>query len=250
MANKPKQLHYELPPIVEAVIGFHFNEHVEERWIKKLPQKMKKQFALAQEMNEVSFNIGSEPSQPQINKAGLKLTSADQTDVLIVTKNFMSTCRLAPYADWDELKKTAKHNYGTLKALQKTLSVKQVSTRYINRVDIPCGKKNDRPYVELGEYFIFNGTLPQEFEAMTTNFFSVSYALTSQDKDYRYVVTAASTQPALIDHYSILLDIEVVSLTQPPSKAEDFWNFVEKFRAVKNMVFESCLTPKAKALFK
>jgi len=62
-------------------------------------------------------------------------------------------------------------------------------------------------------------------------------------------VTTATAIPALINHASLLLDIDVIADQSVPQKETEFWALIERMRESKNIIFEGCVTDRARALF-
>jgi len=64
------------------------------------------------------------------------------------------------------------------------------------------------------------------------------------------VIVNASTIPSpLIDHASLLLDIDLFREQALPQKDEDIWELFGLLRRQKNVLFESFITDRARELF-
>lgn len=75
-------------------------------------------------------------------------------------------------------------------------------------------------------------------------------AMTLEDIKGTAVITETIIPPPTPNLVSILLDIDVsVSITLP-SDSDLIWEIFETLREKKNLVFDACLTNKAKELFK
>ena len=48
---------------------------------------------------------------------------------------------------------------------------------------------------------------------------------------------------------SLLLDIDVSRMDELPQNDEGLWAFVDRIREYKNMIFEACITDRARELF-
>lgn len=62
-------------------------------------------------------------------------------------------------------------------------------------------------------------------------------------------VQAATLEPALINHASLLLDIDIMAQHHVPQKINELWELVSRMRQAKNEIFEACVTEKARQLF-
>jgi uncharacterized protein (TIGR04255 family) len=61
--------------------------------------------------------------------------------------------------------------------------------------------------------------------------------------------TSTIVPAALINHYSLLLDIDVFRTEQIPNRDDELWKVVDEVRGVKDGIFEGCITQKSRELF-
>ncbi|MDR3424586.1 MAG: TIGR04255 family protein [Alphaproteobacteria bacterium] len=251
--DEPK-LHFSLPPITEAILAFNFSAPLEKRWLEKVPTKLKKEYELKAPLKNYSVSIeqsptGEDKSSIKIEELGLRLASKDQTNILQISQNFITFHRLAPYIDWEYLRTSAQNGLETLDKLAGVTPINKLSTRYLNRIDIPFEDLEKRS-ITFERYFALYSTLPPAFESMANVYNAWSRAFDDVQQGYRYVINFSPAPPAILDHHSFSLDIEVTSIGEIPSKRSDLWAFVEKFRSEKNKAFLSCLTQETIGLFK
>ena len=62
-------------------------------------------------------------------------------------------------------------------------------------------------------------------------------------------IASGTMEPALIDHASFLLDIDVFCEIDPPQKERDIANILLEMRESKNYLFGTFVSDKAKATF-
>jgi uncharacterized protein (TIGR04255 family) len=55
--------------------------------------------------------------------------------------------------------------------------------------------------------------------------------------------------PPLVDHASVILDIDVSRAGDPPQKDDEIWALIDRIRVHNNQVFEESVTDKARELF-
>jgi len=53
----------------------------------------------------------------------------------------------------------------------------------------------------------------------------------------------------LINHVSMVLDIDVFRTDQIPGRDADLWDCIDTVRSLKNAIFEACITDEARKLF-
>jgi uncharacterized protein (TIGR04255 family) len=53
----------------------------------------------------------------------------------------------------------------------------------------------------------------------------------------------------LINHVSMVLDIDVFRTEQIPGRDNDLWTCIDAVRPLKNTIFEACITDEARRLF-
>ena len=68
--------------------------------------------------------------------------------------------------------------------------------------------------------------------------------------DCRLIINTGSAQPALPDHVSFLLDFEVFKDLDAPISDSKTWYRLNEMRKLKNHMFESLITDKARALIR
>ena len=67
--------------------------------------------------------------------------------------------------------------------------------------------------------------------------------------DGKVLVNAATVSSPLIDHVSLLLDIDLFKDQNIPQKDKEFWDLLAALRHQKNMLFEAFVTDQARELF-
>jgi uncharacterized protein (TIGR04255 family) len=193
-----------------------------------------------------SFDTHTERTASNMKKIGRKLHSSDGARAIIIMPAQFSVSQLAPYTDWDTLYGEAREHWNALAKIVKHRGLSHVSTRYINRIDIPIDMNG---HVDLHKYFNVGLSLPPYAQAMALQTFHVNCSLLQASGKYRYVLQLASTPSPLIDHMSFTIDIEVATTGVVPSNEEKMWDLIGSLRQPKNDLFESCITPETRKLF-
>jgi uncharacterized protein (TIGR04255 family) len=63
------------------------------------------------------------------------------------------------------------------------------------------------------------------------------------------IASSIVAPPPLIDHISFLLDIDVFRSEQIPGREDELWTVIDEARAIKNTIFERCITDETRKLF-
>ena len=141
----------------------------------------------------------------------------------------------------------AQAQWGVMRKRIPGKEVEKISTRFINRLDIPARLEK----VSLKDYCKIGVALPQALTTQATENFLVQYSALDQKKEFlQNISLALATPPPVIDHVSVVLDLDVVTATKIPAKDQDLWPILERLRIVKNELFEACITEKARELFR
>jgi uncharacterized protein (TIGR04255 family) len=240
---------YKKPPIIEAVIALHFFSPVELKAIEVYAAKRKARFPRNEEVIQMnaSFNPQTGQTASNVLKFGRKLVSADGSRTVIAQPPQFAVSQLAPYTDWDTLCRETRDEWNIFSKIIKRRDLSHVSTRYINRIDIPVGMGGR---VDLHKYFTIGLSLPPHVQSMELQTFYVRSSLLDSSRKYRCELQLASSpSPPLIDHISFTIDIDIATTEPVPANEDKLWSFVGSLRQIKNELFESCITPETRRLF-
>ena len=236
---------YKKPPITEAVIALHLSDPIEMKWMDAFARKQKSDFPRMEELIQVTALFNPHGTAETQQSVGKKLISRDNTKVVILMAKQIAISHLAPYTDWHNLYKTAHENWEVLRKIMKRGQVSQVSTRFINRIDIPIEPNG---YVDLHKYFNIGLSLPSYAQSLNLQQFNMSCALLHPD-GLRFQLQVISAPPVLIDFMSFVIDIDLSTTEAVPSGEDKLWELIGSLRQHKNDLFKSCITPETRKLF-
>lgn len=236
---------YDAPPIIEAVIQFQYAEPVSKVTQTKLLKRLKREYAneLALQTVEASVDFGKRQAafaaEPKT-----KLSSHDETDVLIIDPTTLTWSRLAPYQGWNSFFERVKSDADIAHNLSGYRQINQLGVRYVNRIDVP-GQKGVFRYED---YLTINLSLPENWDSIN----NYGWRL---EKIYPELGLLANIQSAIIapeipNHAAFLLDIDVIRPNEISAKIEEVFLQLEKMRCLKNEIFELSITDTARASFK
>lgn len=241
---------YSHAPITEAVIELRMHSEVDRKEQETVVRRLKKNYPHEEQIVAVTANVNALPTggavtvgeQPQ----GFRLTSNDQTDVVIISPLGVVSARLAPYPGWDAFCNQAVAVWKVWKRSTEHRSVARVGVRYVNRIDIPRG---GRERIRLEDYLTFYPQAP-EIGALPMDSYLVQITLPTHNPLWTASITSTGMPSPLLEHMSLLLDIDVFRTQEIPIKDEDLWAVIGEARDIKNTIFQRCITPQSEELFK
>jgi uncharacterized protein (TIGR04255 family) len=170
----------------------------------------------------------------------LKMFTQDTLDIVILYPQGISNSRLAPYNSWETFRERA---YQVVRQCLGEIGhrpAKRLGVRYINRIDIPSKQVRVDQWLQLGI------TSPPSLPSVLTTY-GLHASLMLSDQICLNLQSSSVDSP-LLQHNSILLDIDVYINTEMPNHSL-VWERIDELRHHKNRVFEACITDKARNLF-
>jgi uncharacterized protein (TIGR04255 family) len=254
MSSSTPKPPYPNPPIVEAVLAFHFVQVLPEKVLKRFAQQSKKRFPAQEQMLSFTIDTTSPLKSVPVQPRGFKLTNADSGRVIVFAPEAMSICRIGPYTHWEELIANAQETWADLKKVAGHPTLSRISTRYINRIDLktlsakpPTAEKP--PSLALADYFNLGLIVPPAIVDMDLENFHVICTVNDRDNDLKCVLQLASGPSPLIGNIAFTLDIDVATTKPVPMREDDMWALAEVLRHRKNALFEASVTDKTRRLF-
>lgn len=234
--------HYKAPPIIEALIQFQFSDHLSSASRRKMAKRLSREYKNALETENVSAHIDfvkrttAFESQPQT-----KLSSADEADILLIQSNVLSWSRLAPYEGWEALVSRVQRDLEIAHLIVGFRKLARLGVRFINRLDVPP----EDGIFKFEDYLNINISLPDQWD-MVQNY---GWRFERLVGNLHTIVQSAVIAPEIPGYGAFLLDIDVVAQIDLPIKTEDIHLKLEEMRALKNNIFETSVSDKARASF-
>jgi uncharacterized protein (TIGR04255 family) len=157
--------------------------------------------------------------------------------------NGFTFSRLTPYQTWAEFRTEARRLWNIYRAIAEPSTVVRVAVRNVNRIDIPLPVNDFSDY--LRTYPQVSSDLPQ---GLAGYFMHLSLPL-EEIKGHAMIIETI-IPPVRPEFVSLVLDIDVFRTENLPTDDNGVWELLEQFRNVKDNVFEACITPKARSLFR
>lgn len=243
---------YEQPPITEAVIGINFETPIGEDELSSLQEKFKQFYPNHQPVENLSLKVElgvGEGNKKTANtdvarEIGHRRSTADMTELLIVLPKSIVVSQLAPYPGWDSFFERFVRDWKLLKRILGFQSIQRLGVRYINRIDIPC----DTPIIEHEEYLNIYPKITNQFGSLAA--YAVQAQIFMEDLECMLTINSAAVPAPILNHASFVIDQDIARDINVPQKDDDIFGLIQKIRVRKNEVFESCVTDRARALFK
>ena len=134
-----------------------------------------------------------------------------------------------------------------LAAWKRTLGYRKITrigVRYINRIDIPA----TAPIIEHEEYLNIYPHMPMDFQSLMA--YSVVAQLPLPDIGCILTLNSSSAPSQLLGHAVFSVDQNIGKDDDPAQSDEDICALLNQIRVKKSEVFEACITPRARELFK
>lgn len=239
---------YKRPPITEAVIEIRLDEPLNKEKVEKLHERLKNDYSSSDHLVEIEVRV--ELKQPQATADelghGYKLASEDQADTLLIMPNLMACSRLAPYNGWEKFRARAEENWTKWKKSTGYKKIQRLGTRYINRIDIPAA---DVEKIKIEDYLKVYPEYPESELPSGILKYTMQIAGPIEEGNLGVIINSSVIRSPLVDHLSVVLDIDVSLTSNVPQKDGEIWEIFDLMRVIKNRVFESCVTDNARKLF-
>lgn len=247
---------YTKPPVSEALIDIRVDplpvaqlsviKNLHEKLISEYPTQQPQQSW--QGMWEISETTVS-TSQKAFGVTGYSFEAQDKRRVVQYrldgfTCNFLKSEASDAWVGWKELRSEARRTWDLYANALGVQEVTRVAVRYINKIVVPGH------LVELREYLTTPPSVPKDLEYQVLSNFLSRVTFVIPDLHASATITQAPVGELHLDAVVILLDIDIVRSRRVPSTSEALWQTLDRFREIKNSIFEKSLEPRAKELFK
>jgi uncharacterized protein (TIGR04255 family) len=240
--EKPKP--YTKPPIIEAVIEVRFADTLNQKQLDTLLAKKKTKFA-AQQLQDIDIKINNATLSASAEKKSIWYKLIDNDDVsniVQIKSNALSISRLPLYEGWEILLEKFKTSYDWY-THKKFKPLSRIGVRYINRIDIPLTNGK----IELEDYFNIFPHVPKENFPDLNRF--LMQTVSQIEGDRILTINVHSTENILLNHVSIVFDIDVSQTDNLPINSTKLYKVLDEIRVQKDGFFENLLKKKCKELF-
>lgn len=237
-------MQYKNPPIIETGLHIHFVSDQKPilNNIKDEIQSLYNNFTVTKKLYSDSNDVLTDEIQNSLeeNFKGYLLEDVSSGKALTFTDASLGVHKYAPYVDWDDTHKDILSYWNIFRKNINAPHIEEITTRYINRIDIPNQ----------------NVVLASDYISIIQNSFTGSYNIAELnlnytldiDNDCRAAVIISNSEPPSEDFisYYVLIYIRMRNLEERDISLDEGLN---NLRKQKNRIFEDIITEKARELF-
>jgi uncharacterized protein (TIGR04255 family) len=241
---------YKQPPITEAVIELRFAAPIDPGDIAKVSTDLKSFYPQQQPITDVRVHLNL-PSGPQIvttahhiETHGIRLSTDDQTQLVLVWPQTFVCSQLALYPGWDVFFERFCRDWSVWKRTLGYRRITRIGVRYINRIDIPA----TAPLVQHEEYLNIYPQVPDIIQSLTA--YNVVTQSVLSEIGCMLTLNSSSAPSPLLGHAAFIVDQDIFKEGDLPQNDDSIYALLNHIRAKKNEVFEACIKPRARELFK
>lgn len=247
-ADKTQPMNYGHAPITEAVIDLRTSDAVIETERKKIVRRLKALYPHSEPQQSFTINFnatGGHNVVAEPEPQGFRLTSNDQLDIALIQHSGVVIARRAPYPGWQKFRERATTVWTQWQTSTSNHTLSRVGVRYINRIDIPYVKE---PLIDPRDYLLFSPHDPGISSAPMQGY-AVQITKPTDVPHWQASVTSILVlPPPLLNHISLLFDIDVFRIEKIPRRDDELWGVIDEARNIKNDIFERCITDRTREL--
>ena len=240
-----EKIHYSKAPITEATIDLRVTLPEDHTLVQLdiFHQTLGDMYSEKHPIYIAEFAIpeGNNPTQIQPEQIGYRFVSEDKRKIIQARLDGFGYTLLAPYDSWEPFRDEAKKLWMLYRELMKPSSIQRVAVRYINRLDIPS------PSVELSEYLEILPTVSRKLPQVLDAYF-MQLVIPFVVQESTAIINQGFVPPVVADTKAVVLDIDLFRDRELPVHEGEIWQIFERLREGKNMIFDACLTTKAKEM--
>ena len=255
MASRLKTPSFSRPPVREALIDIRIDllpiellptlERLHEKFLPDFPEKKTRyQWEADLKIREADIITSPKTQGP----FGYRFESADKNKMVQVRRDGFTFNQPKPdpnesWPGWSALRGEAQKGWGFFVEAIPEAKVTRMAIRYINQIVLPG------EMVELDKYLTAAPKIPAGLPQTLDNFFN-RVEFTNSDPAAKVLISQALSPRPWQSNVTITLDIDI--FRQDPKSMDDksFWQTLDQFRELKNIIFLKSLKPKTKELFK
>lgn len=195
---------------------------------------------------EKFFAIGDAPARPPQDNAwiqGYQMWASNNQELHTCRLDGFSYNRLKPYKDGNDAILKTLEGWNIFQRKIADAEIDRFVVRNINVIDIPDGR------FKLKDYLRLSPDIPESLSANDITGFFSNVVLSFPEQKSECSITMAP-QPNTNSGVSILLDIEARKSAEGVKTQEQIKSELECLKYVKDKVFFSLITDKAKELFR
>ena len=246
-------IHYDKAPILEAIIDVQVRYQAEPGLavFADLMKSLQPRFPVAAPLSTVGVQFGFPRAlavpmhATNVVQSGFRLSTQKNDRVALIQPRGFTFSHLPPYSEWATFRDEAMAVWEQFRSVTKPDGITRISTRYINRIEIPL------PTFELSDYFHLRPEIPSQGIPQMINAFFMQCQMAQPDfgNDVTAFMNMGSAGSSPVSQH-ILLDFDLVSMRPMAAESEAVIELLDRLRMRKNELFEACITDKVRELIK
>ena len=214
---------YPRAPITESVLHLSVDGVAAPKELQKLVKRLSRDYPQQENLTNINLTVNTTggPAILEQRPQGYRIRSTDQADLMLVLPDGIAAARLAPYPGWEHLRERAHRSWEAWRRNIKFSGLKRIGIRYINRIDVPIRKAE---IIDIESYLRFTPRAP-DFSTKPLKGYVMQVTGPTELDHWSVSVTSTLMSPApLIDHLSMVLDIDVFRTERIPGREADCGN--------------------------
>ncbi len=249
--NEPIVVVFPNAPITEAVLDIRVEPHpsLDLTKLGAIHDRVVSRFPDQQGITDFEAGIvvapegGQTITQTSARPLGFLLRSGDQTKVTQITRTGFTFNKLKPYEDWARFQSEARELWQYYVELAEPVKVTRVALRYINRIELPL------PFADFKEFILTAPEIAPGISQGLDHFFMRLEIPYPNELAAAIVTLTIDRSTPIIETVPIIFDIDVFRVSPFLPLSSLIWESLESLRLLKNRIFFSSLTERAKELF-
>jgi uncharacterized protein (TIGR04255 family) len=243
--------HYTKASITEAIIDLvvGFPSDVDLFAFKGIQSNIEADYPIVEPMILAEGQFQTSPevtATAHQSTVGYLFSSQNRKKILQSHQKGFTFRQLAPYETWNILRDEARSLWELYDTATQPNTIKQVSIRYINQLDLPLDHSGS---LDFQDYL---RTVPEISPALSQGLsgYFMQLQFPQRDLDAQLILNEAVLPRVVPNVVSVLLDLYLSSDVDFSPGSEEAWDLLDKFRDRKNEFFEACITDKTRELLK
>lgn len=230
---------YTQPPLVEAICAFQFVPG--SPWDVTI-------FGLVYDRIKTKFPAKF-PAPVSAPPGRIQFRRADNTALVQLAPDSLTVNHLTPYCGWLSFRAMIEEVLAAYQSVAEPQGLSGISLRYINRLSIPAASTNaEEDDVEIQQYLLTHPTVPEGVPQIFSEW-AHRVVIPFEAARQTLVVQAGTAQGSEEFPVVFMLDLEARPQEEQRVSLAEAMLWLEGAHANVETVFETCLGPRARALF-
>lgn len=237
---------YSHPPIVEVLVEVRLVSEVSTAKLKKVHDRIAGKYSNSKMEVQTEAKVDfAARSATFVDKPPIfQLSTADQTDLCVLSVLSFAWLRRAPYEGWEPFRDRISGQLAVALKAAGAPKIGRLGLRYVNRIDVEF-KDGLAHYEDYLNFRILHGELLEPTQGFQWHLV----------KEFSDLGLKANVQSAVVDQEipgmgAFTFDIDVYTEIDVPQLADDILTKLEAMRTLKNSIFEAGVTDYARKQYR